>query len=147
MHEIIIYALNDVPKEYYSHHGVIYLYILDALIKKSIENETGVYYSEEELRLLAKDFENEMLKAEDVEKVLSELIKQPRGIFRTQNRIGEDSEGTPLYPNDIVIDDAGDERKIEFGKYTEQFGFGYIQGYYIPDYCIKKQNKDNNDTE
>jgi len=53
--------------------------------------------------------------------------------------IKQDSEGNDLFPGDIVIRlDTNDEETIEYGKYREKFDCGYVVGYYIPDYCIKK---------
>ena len=53
--------------------------------------------------------------------------------------IGQDSEGNNLFPGDVVIRlDTNDEETIEYGKYREKFDCGYVVGYYIPDYCIKK---------
>lgn len=52
--------------------------------------------------------------------------------------IGQDNEGNDLFPGDIVIRDGDIEETIEYGKYRDKFDCGYIVGYYIPDYCVKK---------
>jgi hypothetical protein len=53
--------------------------------------------------------------------------------------IGQDKEGNDLYPGDIVLTEDGVETKIEFGKYREKFNNGYVVGFYIPDFCLKKK--------
>lgn len=51
--------------------------------------------------------------------------------------IGKDREGNDLYAGDIVLTEGDIEHTIEYGEYREKFDFGYVVGYYIPDYCIK----------
>jgi hypothetical protein len=53
--------------------------------------------------------------------------------------LGEDMDGNQIFPHDTVLRE-GDENlpvKIEYGKYRERFDFGYIVGWYVPDYCKK----------
>jgi hypothetical protein len=57
----------------------------------------------------------------------------------SKKQVGVDSEGTPLYAGDIVIDGDGIERTIEWDRHREKFDCGYIEGYWIPDVCVKKK--------
>lgn len=58
--------------------------------------------------------------------------------LENQIPIAEDRERNPIFPGDTVVDQFDNEVKIEYGKYKEQFGFGSVYGYFIPDYCLKK---------
>jgi hypothetical protein len=55
----------------------------------------------------------------------------------SKRQIATDKDGKPIYKGDTVTDEHGNEHKIKFEKLRDQFGFGYIYGFYIPDYCTK----------
>lgn len=52
--------------------------------------------------------------------------------------ITEDSNGEPIYEGDTVVDEDNHETIVEYGKHIDRMGGGYILGYYIPKFCIKK---------
>ncbi len=60
----------------------------------------------------------------------------------SKEKLCEDVDGNPIYAGDLVVNENGSERVIEFGRHREIFGCGYVYGYYIPDYCKKVNAKD-----
>jgi len=76
-----------------------------------------------------------------IDKTSLEVESEPSclGAVSRQLLLGEDMDGKPIFPHDIVFID-GDKKlpvKIEYGKYREKFDSGYIIGWYVPDYCKK----------
>ena len=74
-------------------------------------------------------------------KAMDKELNQPSclGAVSGQLPLGDDMDGNPIFPHDVVLRD-GDENlpiKIEYGKYREKFDCGYIIGWYVPDYCKK----------
>lgn len=52
--------------------------------------------------------------------------------------LGEDMDGNQIFPHDTVLRDGEKYPvKIEYGRYREKFDFGYVIGWYVPDYCKK----------
>lgn len=61
--------------------------------------------------------------------------------------IATDIDGNPIHAGDDVIAE-GVRHTIELGKHREKFGFGYVYGYYIPDFsrvCTTDTKEDEKD--
>jgi hypothetical protein len=58
--------------------------------------------------------------------------------MENKKQVGVDKNDTPLYAGDTVIDMDCIERTIVFDRYREKFDCGYVEGYFIPDGCVKK---------
>lgn len=81
-----------------------------------------------------------------IDKLISEQIDREEFIseinkFFSTRVLGEDLNEQEIYPGDFVLRDGKYKEVIEFGKHREKFDCGYVIGWYVPDYCLKKPNK------